>query len=155
MFFKNLLINLLSLLLIALASGAIFMNPAEAVMQDFQWTGSRGYSVRGTFNYDETIATKIISEQGTGPTNNLKSLTVTFYNPSGKLIHYYKNVVDGKSQGNYFEFHFDPVTQQLLGNIDLGGERSGEVFFKGTINKKLSLIKIEPSGDEYILDSDR
>ncbi|MBE9167990.1 hypothetical protein IQ238_10835 [Pleurocapsales cyanobacterium LEGE 06147] len=147
---QNLLINLLILISLALASGAIFMTPAEAVTRDFQWTGSTGYSVRGTFSYDETTATKIISEKGAGQTNNLKSLTVTFYAPSGEPIHQYENVVDGKSQGNYFEFNFDPATQQLFGSIDLGGEQSGELFFKSTVNQKLSLIEIEPSGDEHL-----
>jgi len=146
------------------------MTPAEAVTQNFQWTGSTGYSVRGTFSYDETTATKIISEKGAGQTNNLKSLTVTFYTPSGEPIHgaykprpsragtapyQYENVVDGKSQGNYFEFNFAPTTKQLFGSIDLGGEQSGELFLKGTVERELSLIEIEPSGDEHLLDSDR
>jgi hypothetical protein len=152
---KNLLINLLILISSAFFCGAIFLTPAEAVTQDFQWTGSTGYSVRGTFSYDETTATKIISEKGSGQTNNLKSLTVTFYSPSGEPIHQYENVVDGNSQGNYFEFNFAPTTQQLFGKIDLGGEQSGELFLKGTVERELSLIEIEPSGDEHFLDSDR
>ncbi|GAB4234300.1 MAG: hypothetical protein Kow0049_18170 [Stanieria sp.] len=54
---------------------------------------------------------------------------------------------------NYFEFHFDTATQKLFGNIDLGGELSGELFLKGTVNQKLSLIEIEPSGKEHLIDS--
>ncbi|BAU64433.1 hypothetical protein STA3757_18050 [Stanieria sp. NIES-3757] len=151
---KNLLVNLLIVVLIVLASDLMFITQAKALTQDFQWTGSTGYSAKATFTYDQTTATKIISEKGTGRTNQLKSLVVTFYNPTGETIHQYENVVNGKTQGNYFEFHFDTATQKLFGNIDLGGELSGELFLKGTVNQQLSLIEIKPSGEEHLIDSD-
>jgi hypothetical protein len=150
---KVVLINLLIVILIVLASNLGFVTPAKAVTQNFQWTGSTGYSAKATFTYDETTATRIISEQGAGRTNQLKSLVVTFYNPAGETIHQYENVVNGETKGNYFEFHFDTATQKLFGNIDLGGEMSGELFLKGTVNQKLSLIEIEPSGKEHLIDS--
>ena len=150
---KKILINIIVCTLIAIVSELIFIPSAEAMTQEsFQWTGATGYSVRGTFSYDENTTTKIISEQGYGKTNNLQSLIVTFYHPSGKPIHQYKNVVNGESQGNYFEFNLDTNTQQLFGNIDLGGEQSGDIFLKGTIDRQLSLIAIESSGKEHILD---
>ncbi|AFZ36981.1 hypothetical protein Sta7437_3480 [Stanieria cyanosphaera PCC 7437] len=151
---KNLLINLLIVILIVLVSDLTFITQAKAVTQNFQWTGSTGYCAKATFTYDETTATKIISEQGAGRTNQLKSLIVTFYTPAGETIHQYENVVNGETRGNYFEFNFDTATQKLFGNIDLGGELSGELFLKGTVNQQLSLIEIEPSGEEHLIDTD-
>lgn len=147
---KNLLINLLIIISIEL----IVITPVIALTQDFQWNGSTGYFVKATFTYDEKTATKIISERGAGSTNQLQSLVVTFYSPTGDTIHQYENVIDGESKANYFEFNFDTTTQKPFGNLDLGGELSEEIFLKGTIDEQLSLIEIDPSGKELILDRD-
>lgn len=145
----------LSIIIFAIANGLLFAIPVEAITQDFRWTGLAGYSVRGTLDYDETTNTKIIAKKGAERTVSLKSLTVTFYTPAGEAIDRYENVVDGEIKGNYFEVNIDPKTQQLFGNLDLGGEKAGEIFLKGTVDRQLSLVKIAPSGKEYLLDSDR
>ncbi|MGV2829768.1 hypothetical protein [Myxosarcina sp. GI1(2024)] len=145
-----------SILIIAIAFINIFLfiAPVAAATQTFQWQGAKGYVVRGTFEYDENGQPQPIAEEGAGQTERLQSLTVSFYDPTNKLIDTYKNVNDGLAKGNYFEFHFDPTTQQLMGNIDLGGEFAGETYLKGTVGKELSLIEVEPSGAERILDRD-
>jgi hypothetical protein len=150
--FKHLFTSLLAVIAIALASGLIFISPVLAATQSFQLTGATGYSVQGTFSYDETKNSTIISEQGAGKTSVLDSLVVTFYSPEGEAIRTYENVADGIAKGKYFEFNFDTINQKLLGNIDLGGEFIGETYLKGKVDKKLSLFKVEELGNELVID---
>ncbi len=138
---------------IALIVSFIFIPPATAATQIFQWQGAQGYTVKGIFEYNNERS-PVISQQGAGQTENLQSLTVSFYDPTDKLIHTYNNVNDGVAKGNYFEFHFDPTTQKLMGNIDLGGEVAGETYLKGTVGRELSLIEVDSSGKERIIDRD-
>ncbi len=143
---------LISLLVAIALSGNIF-NSALAATQDFQWTSGKGYVVKGTFDYDEITASEMISETGKGKTQQLKSLTLSFYNPNGELIHTYNNVVDRIAQGNYFEFNFDTKTQHFVGNLDLGGEIAGDIYIKGQVDGELNLIEVESGGRERLLDS--
>ena len=152
---KNLWLTLSITILIVIASGFILVPSAEAITQSFQWTGKIGYSARVRFSYDEEKVAKTISEQGAGKTNTLKSLIVTFYNSSGQPIGTYENVVNGMAGGNYFEFHFDPITQKLFGSIDLGGEFANEMYLKGTIERELSLLEVEQSGIDRTVDKDK
>ena len=149
---KNLLITLLITISINVLGGFMLTQSAEAMTQSFQWTGKTGYSALGQFSYDEKEVSRTISERGTGKTNSLKSLIVTFYAPSGEPISTYKNVVNGMADGNYFEFHFDPITQKLFGSIDLGGEFAGEMYLKGEVERELSLIGVEQSGIDRTID---
>ena len=151
---KNLLITLLITIFITAISGFMLDRSAEAMTQSFQWTGKTGYSARGRFSYDEAKVAKTIAEQGAGKTNILKSLIVTFYNPSGEPISTYENVVNGIASGNYFEFHFDPVKQKLFGSIDLGGEFADEMYLKGEVDRQLSLIEVDSSGIDRTIDRD-
>ena len=151
---KNILITLFLTIAIAVASNSIIITSAEAMTQSFQWTGTTGYSASGKFSYDEGQVSRTISEQGAGKTHTLKSLSVTFYAPSGKPITTYENVINGIAEGNYFEFHFDPVKQKLFGSIDLGGEFAGEMYLKGEVERELSLIEVDKSGIERTLDKD-
>lgn len=137
---------------IALTASLTFIAPAMAATQTFQWQGAKGYLVRGKFEYDER--SQFISQTGTGETEGLQSLTISFYDPTHKLIHTYNNVTDGIAHGNYFELHFDPTTQKLIGNIDLGGEVAGDTYLKGTVDRELVLIEVEPSGKEQVIDRD-
>jgi hypothetical protein len=150
--FKRLFISLLAIIAIAIANGLMFISPVIAATQSFQISGATGYSVKGTFSYDETKNAPIISEQGAGKTSVLDSLVVTFYSPEGEPIRSYENVADGIAKGKYFEFNFDTINQKLLGNIDLGGEFIGETYLKGKVDKKLSLFQVEESGNERIID---
>ena len=68
------------------------------------------------------------------------------------MIASYDNIVDGVVQGNYFEFNYDPDTQQLLGKVDLGGESPGEIYLKGDADNGLTLIMVEPTGEEKVMD---
>ena len=107
--------------------------PALAVTQELQFNTDRGYLIKTTFSYDETKQPKVIHEQGAGTTQTIDSMQVSFYKPSGELIASYDN---------------EPQTQQLLGNVDLGGESVGEMYLKGEANQELSLIEVEASGAE-------
>ena len=133
----------------------MLVTSVEAVTRGFRWNGLNGYSVTGTYTYDDTIDGRMIREKGKGKTNRLQSLKVSFYNSSGKLLYDREDIIDGESLGKYFEFNLDTATQQLFGSIDVGGENYGELFLKGRIDDGLSLIKIDSSGKEYLLDSDK
>ena len=125
---------------------------AFAVTQELQFDSLTGYTVKTIFSYSDTQNSTIIHEQGKGKTQTIDSMRVSFYKPSGEAIALYDNVADGIARGNYFQFSFDPATQKLLGNIDLGGESPGEIYLKGESNGELSLMKIAPSGEEKAID---
>lgn len=146
------MLNPIQVILVIWFSGWLMSAPILATTQDFHWQGRAGYGVSVHLNYDETVTNQIIRAKGVGKTNNLELLTVAFYNPNGKLIHRYNNVVDGQSQGNYLEFNFNPLTHQPVGKLDLGGELSGEIFLEGIVDDRLFLIVIEPSGKEHVID---
>ena len=152
MWFKKVFVELLIVICFLVASEFMLNMPAEAITQDFQWVGSAGYMMKGTFSYEEAKDREIIAEQGIGAANRLNSLTVTFYSPSGDAIARYEDVVKGDIEKEFFEFNFNTTTQKAIGDIDLGGEQLGELFLRGTVGNSLSLVKIEPSGKEHILD---
>ena len=137
---------------IAVIISLCFISPATAVTQKLQLNSATGYIVETTFSYDENQTPIAIKEQGLGKTNAINSMKVSFYKPSGELIASYDNIVNGVSKGSYFEFNFDPKTQQLSGNIDLGGESIGEMYLKGEIEQGLSLIEVKTTGKEKIID---
>ncbi|WP_019508547.1 hypothetical protein [Pleurocapsa sp. PCC 7319] len=137
---------------IAIIISFLFIFPATALTQDLQFNGSTGYQVKARFSYNKTQTPEMIAEHGLGKTQVLDSMEVNFYDPSGEIIETYKNIVDGVATGTYFEFNFDPVTQQILGNIDLGGESAGEIYLKGNIDRGISLIEVEASGVEKVID---
>ena len=104
-----------------------------------------------SFSYDQAQQHKAIAEHGS-KAKVLDSLQVRFYAPDGKMIASYDNIVDGIIQNNYFEFNYDLNTQQLIGKVDLGGESAGEMYLKGDAGQELSLVLIDPSGKEKIID---
>ncbi|MEM6614754.1 MAG: hypothetical protein AAF652_21430 [Cyanobacteria bacterium P01_C01_bin.72] len=130
-----------------------WIDSVSATTQEIELNSEQGYRIETSFSYDADQAQKAIAAQGKGATKDLDSFKVRFYNPDGEMIASYDNIVDGIVQANYFEFHYDRTTQQLLGEIDLGGESAGEIFLKGNVEQKLVLMKIEPSGEEKIMDT--
>jgi hypothetical protein len=125
--------------------------PAAATTQNFQLSSDRGYRVETSFSYDETKSTGMLAEQGK-EASQIDSLKVSFYAPDGKMIASYDNIVDGIIQNKYFEFNYDLNTQQLIGKVDLGGESAGEMYLKGDAGQELSLVLIDPSGKEKVID---
>ena len=125
---------------------------AIAITQDLQINSRAGYTVKARFSYDDTRNIGVIRESGKGKTKAIDSLVVSFYNRAGEMIASYDNIADGVATGDYFEFNFDPATQQLLGEIDLGGESAGEMYLKGEVDRELSLIEIDTSGEERTID---
>lgn len=146
------------ILAIALINFAVVF-PAVAATQNFQINSDRGYRVETSFSYNQAQGKRAIAERGRSPiaaqgkkANEVDSLKVRFYAPDGKMIAGYDNIVDGIIQTNYFEFNYDLDTQQLLGQVDLGGEAAGEMYLKGDVDQGLSLILVEPSGEEKVID---
>ncbi|MGF1541965.1 MAG: hypothetical protein ACFCU5_16195 [Pleurocapsa sp.] len=144
-------------LLIFLAIALVFTNSlfssALAATHDFQLHGRTGYLVKGTFDYDEVTEGEIISVTGGQKSDRLHSLIVSFYDPQGKLLCTYNNIVDHTARGNYLELHFDTHNQQLVGNLDLGGEIAGEMYVKGNVADELNLIEVDSSERERVVDS--
>lgn len=96
---------------VAMAAGA--NNPAQAIDFDYSFKGDTGYSATGSFSYDETTAPAIISEAGSGPTNFLKSLSLSVFDPSGTLLDSGSSVVNGVSNDSFLQFQFDTQAQKL------------------------------------------
>ena len=130
-----------------------YVLPANAVTQKLQINSANGYKVETTFSYDADSNSGAIAEHGKGATQAIDNLTVSFYDPSGSMVASYDNIVDGIAQGNYLEFNYDPATQKLLGEIDLGGEFVGEMYLKGNVDQELSLIMVKPSGEEEVIET--
>ncbi|MEH1840378.1 MAG: PEP-CTERM sorting domain-containing protein [Nostoc sp.] len=116
-------------------------NSAQAIELNFNWLGDAGYSATGSFSYDETTAPTIISESGSGATNFLQSLNVSFLDPSKNLLGTYNTVAGGVSQSDFFNFNFDTSTQTLFGPFNVAGGTGvvGEYFFQGTVGDSLFL----------------
>ena len=148
---RSLVFRLAASLVLIIFSSLCWIFPAFALTQQLEMNSTTGYTIKITFSYDEQSLVTV-SEHGTGTTNVLNSLTVSFYDPSGAMIASYDNIVDGVGQSDYLEFNYDPATQQLLGKIDFGGESTGEMYLKGEIDRELFLIKVEASGEERAID---
>lgn len=143
-----------SLLLIAIALINLgWIDSAAATTKDIRLNSEQGYRVETSFSYDEDRVKNAIAIQGRGATKDIDFLKVSFYSPDEEMIASYDNIVDGMVQANYFEFHYDPATQQLLGEMDLGGESAGEIYLKGNVKQGLVLIEVEPSGEEKTMNS--
>ena len=146
--YQKILINLAIALILSLG----ILPNALAVTQKLEFDTSVGYKVETTFSYDETQNPNKINEKGHGKTKVIDSMEVSFYKPSGELIASYRNIVNGVVKGNYFEFNFDPNTQQILGSLDIGGESAGEIYLKGEADRELSLIEVNDLGEEKKID---
>ena len=146
--------NLAILAIVGIVILANFCFPMKAIAttQDLQINSTAGYTIQARFSYDEAQNIEVIRESGKGKTQAIDSLVVSFYNPAGEIIASYDNITDGVATGEYFEFNFDLTTQQLLGQIDLGGESAGEMYLKGEVDGELSLIEIDASGEEKAID---
>ncbi|WP_341529722.1 hypothetical protein WKK05_10615 [Nostoc sp. UHCC 0302] len=127
--------------------------PCQAITFDFNWNGNGSYSAKGSFSYDESTAPQSFSENGKGATNVLKSFNISFFDSHNNLSATYNNVVNGVSNSNLFKFNFNTVTQEIFGEIDLGGEIAGDTYLSGTVNNKLSLFNVPQSGSDLIIDS--
>lgn len=150
--YRNLAVKLIFALVMVLTN-LCWVLPAGATTEQLQINSDHGYRVTTAFSYDETKGLRAIAEKGKGATNTVNYLKVSFYDPAGVMVASYDNIVDGMVPGKYFEFHYDPINHELLGEIDLGGESEGEIYLKGKINQELSLIKVESDGKESTLDS--
>lgn len=94
----------------ALAGASLlFSSMAHAVtLHDFSWEGQvAGFSVEGSFSYDETN----IPVDGVIRKDNLLSFDVSFFDPLGTLLRSY---LDNHVNYSGFNFNFDTLTQTIL-----------------------------------------
>lgn len=146
-FFVKIVTNLAIIILLSLE----ILSPALAITQQLQFQTRDGHTIKTVFSYDAKQAKQILKEHGKGKTEIVDNLQVNFYQPSGELIASYNNIVNGIAQGTYFEFSFNPVTKQLSGSIDLGGESPGEIYLKGEGDRDLWLIEVDETGAEKVI----
>ncbi|MEM8828352.1 MAG: hypothetical protein AAGE96_03220 [Cyanobacteria bacterium P01_G01_bin.19] len=151
--FKSLSVNRVVGVAIAILISFCFMSSAMAITQKLQFDSDEGYTVTAVFSYDKSLVKDTIKERGHGKTAVIDTMKVSFYNPSNEPIANYDNIIDGVVVGDYFEFNFDPATQQLAGNIDIGGESAGEMYLKGEAEQELLLIEVSQSGSEKAIAS--
>ena len=151
MIYRNFAVKLITIVALALSNLLVTL-PARAVTQDLQLKSDRGYRVEASFSYNDELQ-ETINERGKGEAKALDFMQVRFYDREGNAIASYDDIFDGVVRGNYFEFNYDPRSQQLLGNVDLGGEAAGEIYLKGNVEEGFALIKVEPSGAERTIDS--
>ncbi|MEH2417000.1 PEP-CTERM sorting domain-containing protein [Nostoc sp.] len=111
---------------------------AHAAEFKFNWKGDTGYLAQGSFNYDTTTAPSIISEAGLGATNNLQSLSISFFDPSSTLINSFTPVFSGVSNYSFLRFNFDSTKEQIFGPFDVGKDNNllGDTW----LNNNLALI---------------
>ncbi|MBC1223317.1 PEP-CTERM sorting domain-containing protein [Nostoc sp. UCD121] len=111
---------------------------ADAAEFNFNWKGDTGYSAKGSFNYDTTTASSIISETGLGATKNLQSLSISFFDPFSTLINSFTPVLNGVSNYSFLRFNFDNTKEQIFGPFDVGkdDELPGDTW----LNNNLALI---------------
>ncbi|MEH2272854.1 MAG: PEP-CTERM sorting domain-containing protein [Nostoc sp.] len=120
---------------------------AQATEFKFNWKGDSGYLAKGSFNYDTTTAPNVISEAGLGATNNLKSLSISFFDPLSNLINSFTPVLSGVSNYSFLRFNFDNTKEQIFGPFDVGkdDELPGDTW----LNNNLALID-EGFSDEVL-----
>lgn len=142
--------------LAALALLASASSHAALVSYNFAWNGDANYSLRGQFSYDAATAPATIIESGLGPTNHLRSLSVSFFDPSNSPLQSYATVVNGVSNSAFFAFNFDTTTESLFGSINIAGGTvaAGVQFFNGTVGGLVRLREnIDTFGNSQLLDS--
>ncbi|MEH2356136.1 PEP-CTERM sorting domain-containing protein [Nostoc sp.] len=152
---KNIFAKITAIAATSVAIATSANNPAQAIELNFNWQGDAGYSATGSFSYDETTAPTIISELGSGATNFLQSLNVSFLDPSKNLLGTYNTVSGGVSESNFFAFNFNTSTQTLFGPFDVAGGTGviGEYFFQGTVGDSLQLRQdVDQQGTSTTLD---
>ena len=98
----------------------LWVNQAQAITVDFEWQGNTGYLAKGTLNYNEEKAPKMITEKGEGTTNHLENLSISIYNSEHQLIATYDNVKNKLANGKYFQLNFNTETKQFVRTIDVG-----------------------------------
>jgi hypothetical protein len=145
--FAKTAIGMVTTTALALAIAITTHNLANAAEFNFNWKGDTGYSAQGSFNYDTTTAPNVISEAGLGATNNLQSLSISFFDPFSTLINSFTPVVNSVSNYSFLRFNFDNTTQQIFGPFDVGkdDELPGDTW----LNNNLALID-EGFSDEVL-----
>ncbi|HAX79229.1 MAG TPA: PEP-CTERM sorting domain-containing protein [Cyanobacteria bacterium UBA11372] len=152
---KNIFTTIAATAATSAALSLVMAQQAEAISFNFSWQGDGGYSATGMFSYDETTAPAIVSESGAGATNNLQSLTVSFFDPNNNPLQSFNTVTNGISESAFFQFNFDTSTQTLFGAFNVGGGTGviGEQFFSGTIGSLLRLRQdVDQMGTSIELD---
>jgi hypothetical protein len=144
------------ILIAACMTNLVSAPEVHATPFEFEWHGTNGYSVIGSFGFDPLTAPPIITESGSGPTNFLEFLTVSFLDPANTVMQTFDTVAGGVSNSPFLAFNFDTTTNTLFGPLNVGGGSvaAGVQFFNGDIGGLLRLREnTDPPGTSVTLDS--
>lgn len=129
---------------------------AGLVTRNFEWLGTTGvngynpgYSVSGSFTYDDSFTTVAAEGAWTGDFNDgLEDLSVSFFDDLGGALGTFGVVVGGVINYEYLVFQFDTATQQITGNFDMGQDTGNinEYYLWGTVGGASHLVEAD-SGD--------
>lgn len=129
---------------------------AALVTRNFEWVGTTGlngynpgYSASGSFTYDDSFTTVAAEGTWTGNFNDgLESLTISFFDDVGGLLGTFGTVVGGVINYEYLVFQFNPLTQQITGNFDMGQDTGNinEYYLYGTVGGASQMVEAD-SGD--------
>ncbi|WP_392535859.1 PEP-CTERM sorting domain-containing protein [Nostoc sp. C117] len=120
---------------IALGLSLLEAVPVHALTLNFDWTGNAGYSARGSFSYDETQGYTTIDN------SKLQSITVSFFDPSKKLLNSFAPVTNGSIVYDFLDFNYDTGTKSLFGYFDVGQDKtqSRDYYLFGNVGLGLNL----------------
>ncbi|MBD6614544.1 PEP-CTERM sorting domain-containing protein [Komarekiella sp. 'clone 1'] len=120
---------------VAMSWGVLEAVPAGAVTLNFDWTGNTGYSVRGTFAYDETQDYATVDE------SKLQFITVDVFDSSKKLLNSFAPIINGSITYDFLDFNYDTATKSLFGFFDVGQDKAQntDYYLFGNIGLSLSL----------------
>ncbi|MFM1841803.1 MAG: hypothetical protein RLZZ490_536 [Cyanobacteriota bacterium] len=131
----------------------LFTPAALATETQLHWQGDQGYQVRANLTYPDTFTTGIAAIEGVGKPQQLETVTVRIYDPSGEEVAVYENVAAGRSrQDDFLQLHFDVGQQQLRGWLDIGGAVQEDYFLKGQPGVGLDLFYLDAQGKETKVD---
>ncbi|MEG3438586.1 PEP-CTERM sorting domain-containing protein [Pannus brasiliensis CCIBt3594] len=88
-------------------------NPARGSTFNYSFQTNTGYTGTGSFSYPAG-SPSVISENGSGPTNFLQSLSLSVFAPDNTLLGSANSVVNGVSSNNFLRFDFNSLTETLF-----------------------------------------
>ena len=123
----------LALILLIFSGGA----NAALITYDFSWTGANGYSLQGSFSYDDAVLEGYRPSPGWLGQSDLTSFTMTGYH-NGEILGSFTGLLAGDPAESQFNFNYESEsfgTYQLW-NV-FGSETDTVGFGSGSANQRL------------------
>ena len=107
----------------ALAFLVASLPSSAATIVNFNWTGTGGYTVNGSFQYDPAATPVSFSEvPGAGPTQFIQAFHVSFFSPQLVLLETGSSIIDAVSSDRFFRLDYNTQTHVISSlDADVGG----------------------------------